>query len=158
MSTQKMWWMSLCLGLWMVSCGTPDRGGGGGTGGGSGGGGSGGGGTVPQPITRTLAKGQAVTFNAGGFYGLSFSLPTSALFEFSASQTTTDSWNVAVFTPSQWVSYQTGSGNMAYGGIHNNVMSVSDALTLPAGDWYLGFRCNNAFQRCMLIFNADATY
>jgi hypothetical protein len=139
----------------MLGCGTPDRSGGGGP---AGGGGGGGGGTLPQPVTYTLAKAQAATFNAGGYYGLSFSLPSTALFEFSASQATTDTWNVAVFTSAQWVSYQTGSGNMAYGGIHNNVMSAADSLTLPAGEWYLGFRCNNVFQRCMLVFNATATY
>ncbi|MFO0580037.1 MAG: hypothetical protein U1A78_39190 [Polyangia bacterium] len=129
---------------------------------GDGGGGSsgGGGGTQPSPapVTYKLAQSQPVTFGAGEFYGFSFRLPKAGSFRFSASQTTTDTWNVAVFTPAQWVSYQTGSGNQAYAGIHNGVMQVNDSVALPAGDWYLGFRCTNVFQRCMFVFNAEATY
>lgn len=121
-------------------------------------GGSGGSGALPIPLTYRLAQSQSASFSPGGFYGFSFILPKPATFHFSASETTTDSWNVAVFTPAQWVSYQTGSSNQAYDGVHNGVMQVSDTVSLPAGDWYLGFRCANAFQRCMLIFNAEATY
>jgi hypothetical protein len=134
--------------------------GGGTTGGGSGGGngGDGGGGSPLPPVDHTLAQSQPETFAAGSFYGFEFLLPAAASFSFSASETTTDTWNVAVFTPAEWVSYQDGSGNQAYAAAHNNVMQVSDAAELPAGDFYLGFRCTNAVERCMLVFDADAIY
>lgn len=121
-------------------------------------GGSGGGGNAPPPVGHTLAQSQSATFNAGSFYGFEFLLPTQASFHFSASETTTDTWNVAIFTPTEWISYQNGSGNQAYTGIHNGIMQVNDTVTLPAGDWFLGFRCTNVFQRCMLVFDADAVY
>jgi hypothetical protein len=140
----------LCFGL--CACG-PD-----GSGGGGGGGGGGGFNPPPQPVTRKLAQSQSATFSAGGYHGFAFTLPSAASFHFSASQTTTDTWNVGVFKPAQWVSYQTGSSNEAYDGVHSGVMQVSDTVSLPAGDWYLGFRCNNVFQRCMLVYNAEATY
>ena len=145
------------LWLGLGACGAEDRGSGTGTGGSGGSGGSGGVPSLP-PAKHTLVLGQPVTISAGGTYGYNFQLPKDGTLQFSASQTTTDTWNVAVFTPAQWVTYQTGSGNQASGGVHNNVMQVSDAVVLPKGDWYLGFRCNNAFQRCMFVFNADITY
>lgn len=134
----------------LIGCGHSDPGGGGNGGGGDGG--------PVFPVDHILAQSQPVTISAGSFYGFEFRLPASATFNFSASETTTDTWNVAVFTAAEWVSYQNGSGNMAYGGIHNGVMQVSDTVQLPAGDWFLGFRCTNVFQRCMLVFNADAIY
>jgi hypothetical protein len=147
--------LALCLVLFgLGACGRDD---GGGSGGGGGGGGGDGGGT-PLPVRHVLAQSQPVTLSAGSNYGFNFLLPKEARFSFSASETTTDTWNVAVFTPTQWVSYMNGSGNQAYDGVHNNVMQVSDSVTLPKGEWYLGFRCTNSFQRCMFVFNADATY
>lgn len=113
---------------------------------------------VPAPVTHSLARATAATFNAGGFHGFRFSLPSSASVSFSANQTTTDSWNVAIFTPRQWADYQAGSANGAYDGVHNNVMQIADDVQLPSGEWYLGFRCNNAIQRCMLVYSVDATY
>jgi len=135
----------------LIGCGRTDTGG-------SGGGGGGGGGGPALPVDHTLTQSQPVTFNAGAFYGFEFNLPAQATFNFSASETTTDTWNVAVFTPAEWVSYQTGSGTGAFGGIHNGVKQVNDTVLLPAGDWFLGFRCTNAIQRCMFVFNADAIY
>lgn len=122
---------------------------------------SSGGGTGTPPViptTHKLVQSMPVTIAAGAYYGINFTLPRAATFRFSASETTTDTWNVAVFSPSQWVSYQTGSGNMATGGIHNSVMQVADSVSIPGGDWYLGFRCTNAFQRCMFLVSAEAYY
>lgn len=113
---------------------------------------------APVPVTRVLARSVSATFDAGSNYGFGFALPSSASVSFSASQTTTDTWNVALFSAKQWADYQAGTSNLAYGGIHNNVMQAADRVQLPAGDWYLGFHCNNAFQRCMLVFSLDATY
>lgn len=144
----RMLAISLFL-LGLIGCGRTNTGG---SGYGDGGGGP------PIPVDHTLTQSQPVTINAGGFYGFEFNLPTQATFNFSASETTTDTWNVAVFTPAQWVSYQTGSGNGASGGVHNGVKQVNDTVLLPAGDWFLGFRCTNTIQRCMLVFNADAIY
>lgn len=113
---------------------------------------------APIPITRSLARAASATFDAGSNYGFAFSLPTSAAVTISANQTGTDTWNVAVFTPQQWADYQSGTVNQAYGGVHNSVMQVSDRVQLPSGDWYLGFHCDNVFQRCALVFNIEATY
>ena len=112
----------------------------------------------PLPVKHTLAQSQSVTIPAGSTYGFAFTLPVSAYVNFSASETTTDKWDVAVFSAAQWAAYLNGTGNTAQGGIHSGVMQVADGLTLPAGTWYLGFRCVNAFQRCMFVFSADATY
>lgn len=140
--------LSLCW-LGALACGRSD--------GGSGGDGSGG--VTPNPpVSHTLARSMPVTISAGAAYGFNFFLPTKATFRFSVNETTTDTWNVAVFTPAQWVSYQNGSGNQAFGGVHNGVMQAADSLTIPSGEWYLGFRCTNAFQRCMFVFDADAVY
>lgn len=113
---------------------------------------------TPLPVTHDLARERSATFAAGGNYGFSFSLPRSAAVSFSANQTTTDTWNVAIFTPQQWADYQAGTSNQAYAGVHNDVMQVSERVQLPSGDWYLGFHCTNLFERCMLVYSADATY
>jgi hypothetical protein len=123
-----------------------------------GGGGSGTGTPSLFPTTHKLLQSMPVSIAAGAYYGFNFALPVAGTFRFSASQTTTDTWNVAVFSPAQWVSYQTGSGNMAYGGVHNNVMQAADSVSLPGGEWYLGFRCNNSFLRCMFVVSAEADY
>lgn len=114
--------------------------------------------TPLPPVTHVLAQSQPVTISAGGTYGFSFRLPRTASLHFSASETTTDTWNVAVYSASQWASYLSGGDNVATDGIHNRVMQVSDTVTLPAGEWYLGWTCTNTFQRCMFVFNAEATY
>ena len=141
--------LTLSLGCFaLAACGAvDDRSGGGGTG------------TPPViPTTHKLIQSMPVSIAAGAYYGFNFVLPRAATFRFTGSETTTDTWNVAVFSPSQWVSYQTGSGNMATDGIHNNVMQVADSVSLPGGEWYLGFRCNNSFQRCMFVVSAEADY
>lgn len=147
---RSRWILVSFIAYGLTACGPADRG--------DGVGGGGGGTQSFPPSTYKLAQSQSATFSAGGNYGFSFILPKAATFRFSASQTTTDTWNVAVFTPAQWISYQAGSGNQAYSRVHSGVMQVNDTVSLPPGEWYLGFRCNNAFQRCMLVFNAEATY
>ncbi len=115
----------------------------------------------PNPVPHNLAVGKAATFNADAFYGLEFLLPVQATLSFAvvpASTGTPDTFNVAIFTPTEWTSYQTGSGNQATAGAHNGVTSASDSATLPAGTWYLGFKCKNAIQRCMISFDLTATY
>jgi len=136
------------LALVFVACGdgTPDR--------------NPGGSSIPNPVPvrHTLAQSQSITIAAGSTYGFAFSVPSPATLSFSASQTTTDVWDVAVFTTSQWAAYLNGTGTSAYGGSHKNVMQASDSLSIPSGGYYLGFSCRNLFQRCMLVFSADATY
>ena len=136
-----------CLGI--TACGHSD--------GGSSGTLPGGSGNPVFAVDHTLALSQPVTISAGAFYGFEFQLPSTADVSFSASETTTDTWNIAIFSPAEWVSYQSGSGHQAEGGVHNGVMQAADSVTLPAGDWYLGFRCTNTFEHCVLSFNADAS-
>ena len=143
----------LLAGLGLLGCG-------GDSGAGSGGGGGGGGNPypTPTPTPHQLAMSQAATFSAGGLYGFEFTLPSAASVQFDASETTTDTWNIAVFNPAEWVSYQAGNGNQAWGGVHNHVASANDTVQVPAGDWFLGFKCDNAIERCMLLFDVNATY
>ncbi len=112
----------------------------------------------PVPVDHMLAQAQATTFNAHAFYGFNFVLPAQASVNFSVSETTTDTWNVAIWNDTQWTSWQNGTANQPTADPHNNVMSVTDSATLPAGSWWLGFRCDNALERCMFVFNLDATY
>lgn len=112
----------------------------------------------PLPIKHTLAQSQSVTIPAGSTYGFAFTLPVSAYVNFSASETTTDTWDVAVFSAAEWAAYLNGTGSTPNRGRHSGVMQVADGITVPAGTWYLGFRCANTFQRCMFVFSADATY
>lgn len=129
-------------------------------GGGSTGGGGRDGGVVlpPTPVDHTLAQLKPVTFSAGGYYGFEFLLPSAAQVSFSVSEQTTDTWNIGVFSNTEWTCYQSGSCNQAYTGAHSNVMNVTDTVAVPAGDWYLGFKCTNSIERCMINFNLDAEY
>lgn len=115
----------------------------------------------PNPVAHQLATAMPATFSASAYYGFEFTLPVQADVSFTVNPASTgspDTWNVAIFNPTEWTSYQTGSGNQATAAVHNNVTSASDSATLPAGNWYLGFRCTNLVQRCMIAFALTATY
>jgi hypothetical protein len=105
-----------------------------------------------------LAQSQPATISAGGYFGFEFLIPSQATVSFSANETTTDTWDVAIFTATEWSCYQNGACNQAYAGVHNGVMQVSDTVVLPPGDYYLGFHCTNVFERCMLVYSIDALY
>lgn len=111
------------------------------------------------PVAHQLATAMAETFSK--FYGFEFELPVQADVSFTinpASTSSPDTWDVAIMTPAEWTSWQSGSGNQATAAVHNNVTSASDTATLPNGDWYLAFQCTNTFENCMIAFDLTATY
>ncbi len=123
-------------------------------------GGSGGGSYYPSgnstPTEHVLATSQSAPLFSG-YYGFDFTLPVDAEVTYSASSPTNDTYDIALFTAAQWVSFQTGSGNQAYAP-HNNTTAASDTATMPAGESYLGFRCTNLIERCGITFDLSATY
>jgi hypothetical protein len=99
-----------------------------------------------SPTDHTLASGASPLFN--DFYGVPFSVPVPASVGYAAQTTTGDTWDVGIFTASDWAVWMSGgTGARAYA-FHMMTSIQNDAAALPAGSYYLGFHCRNLVQRC----------
>lgn len=122
------------------------------------GGGGGYGGYNPTPVTHTLAYDQYQKFP--GFLEVDFSIPAQATVDFDIvcrSTTTPDKWSMAIFTPTEWSHFASGMSASGYVP-HNHVSNAADSTVLFAGDYVLGFHCENLIESCELSYTLRATY
>ncbi len=112
------------------------------------------------PTTHALASGTYESFPAGGYYGQPFTLPLSAEVAFDVqcrSTTSCDTFDVGVFTAEEWSYFSGGQHATAYGA-QNDVKTANDTVSVPAGDYVLGFLCRNAVEHCQISYDLSATY
>ena len=110
---------------------------------------------APTTTSHTLGSGVLPLFSTYGYFR--FTIPTQAAVGFSTTSSAGDTYNVAIFTPTDYVTYSTGRTANAWAP-HQNVTTVSDAAVLPAGTYYLGFYCTNLVERCAVSYSVVANY
>jgi hypothetical protein len=124
-------------------------------------GGGGGGGCRTNcggPMTYTLASDMYEKFP--GYFGLTFSVPAASTLDFNVaarSSTTPDHWDFGVFTATEYNYYSNGMQSSAYSPAQN-VTSTSGSVSVPAGDYVLGFHCANLVEACEVSIDLSATY
>jgi len=91
-------------------------------------------------------------------YGFSFSVPAQAFVAYDALSTAGDTFNVGIFTPSDWAVYANGGSGAEVWAPHYKTSIVTDGTSLPAGDYVLGFVCTNLLERCAVRFSISASY
>lgn len=107
------------------------------------------------PTAHSVADGAT-----GGFpyyFGVPFTVPASRV-GYSVNSPSGDGFTVGIFTEVNWAIYSNGgTGAVAYAS-HGPVTSFADAATVPAGTYYLGFRCTNLIENCSIRYAIAATY
>ena len=110
--------------------------------------------TTTTPVDHSIVTATAPLFS--NFYGVPFTVPASLVSY--AAQSTSDTFDVAVFTVDNWAIYSNGStGSVAYLS-HARTARISDAGSLPAGNYVLGFYCRNLIERCSVSYSLGASY
>lgn len=113
--------------------------------------------TTPTPTTHDLGSGTAPLFS--NFYGFPFSVPASSIVAYSVtSGTTGDTFDVGIFSAADWAVYMGGGAGARAYAVHGMTSIVTDSATIPAGSYYLGFRCRNLVQRCQVSYAINARY
>lgn len=111
---------------------------------------------APPPSLHEIASGRPPLFS--GYYGIPFTLPTTALVAYAAQSTSGDTFSVGIFDESNWAVFRTGGTGARAWAPHSSTSIASDTTTLSAGTYYLGFYCTNVIQRCQLGYAINATY
>jgi hypothetical protein len=123
---------------------------------GGGGGGSGGGNSFPT--THVLDSNDLQNIASGGYYGVSFTLPTSADVSYDLTdQGSNDTWIVGIFSQYDYTNFTNGMSSTAIAP-HNNVSTISDSATVDAGNWVLGVKCTNFIEHCPFTLGLSATF
>lgn len=106
------------------------------------------------PVDHSIVTATSPLFS--NFYGVPFTVPASLVSY--AAQSTSDTFDVAVFTVENWAIYSSGgTGSVAYLS-HARTARISDAGSIPAGNYVLGFYCRNLVQRCSVSYSLGAAY
>ena len=107
---------------------------------------------------ETLASNEPASFPA--FYSIGpFTVSDGATISFNVqdrSTTTPDHWDIGIYTATEWGYYSTGSPATAYAAA-SGVSNDSDSTSVPAGDYYLGFHCDNLVETCMVSIDLTVT-
>lgn len=110
----------------------------------------------PDPVEYEIVSDYRETF--GYFHGFNFTIPEDAEVHYEVVSPDRDLFDTAIFTPAQWVSYQNGAGNQVECCVHLNDPVISESVRLPAGEYFLGFSCNNRVFNCTVRYWISATY
>lgn len=107
-----------------------------------------------DPGSQTVARNATAYVLAGGYFGTLFTLSAPATLHFSA--TSPQTFQVGVFTLSDWMVFDSGQAANSYI-LTNPTPSVTDLVRLPAGTFTLGFRCATDVEACTIQYNATAS-
>ncbi len=96
---------------------------------------------------------------ASGHFEGTFSLPSNATVTYSVTNTgaSTTSWNVGIAPASELPAFEADQMWQAYAP-HNDVSTISDSASVPAGDYALALRCTNIVNDCSFTFSVDAVF
>lgn len=116
--------------------------------------------TTGGPTTHAIGSGATDLWAAGTAYAIGpFAIPVAGTVSYSTSTTTGDTYDVAIMDAANWGVYSSGGSGAAGYAIHNNTSIASDSASVPAGTYYLAFRCDNLIERCLVTsYSISATY
>lgn len=111
-------------------------------------------GSSTTPVDHSIVTATSPLFS--NFYGVPFTVPASLVSY--AAQSTSDTFDVAVFTVDNWAIYSNGGTSSVAYLSHARTARISDAGSIPAGNYVLGFYCRNLVQRCSVSYSLGASY
>jgi hypothetical protein len=106
-----------------------------------------------MPTNHTVGSETLPLFS--NFRGATFTVPASTIAY--AASSPSDTFTVGIFTAAEWANYSGGGNARAYA-LRERVRTANESALLPAGDYVLGFYCNNVIERCAVTYTLVANY
>jgi hypothetical protein len=120
--------------------------------------GTGGEGEGSFPTNHQITSNNVQNPNAGAVFGLSFNLPKQATVSFDITDNgSADTWFVGIVTSTDFTTLQGGQSVSSFLG-HDQVSTVSDSGSVPAGNYDFAVKCENVIESCPLTFNLSADF